>query len=118
MFRLKMGKIGEVYRLNNWDFLRDAFATNPKNTARENIIRALKKTREVHPYNRDAIDTIIETCSLAITQDGFEECINLNREDLSPSFVGPGISPKFEEFLENLDKIAGEWREDAKKHIL
>lgn len=71
------------------------------------------------PIKEDMVIRMINNCGCTISQDGFEVCLLVRREDLTSLFMCEGECPEFEEFLKILDEMVGDIKETiAEKHRL
>lgn len=96
-------------RLKNWDFIKDYFRTSPDLAQR--VLMEIMRRKGVTSIREIRVTDMVRTCSLAATQDGFEACLILSREDLSPQLSGGGVHHQFEDILVELDKEAGQMRQ-------
>jgi hypothetical protein len=107
--------MAKVYHLKHADFIRDMMCFDIE-TAKSIIDDASRKADEKIDPNK--VISAIMNCSCTKSNEGFEACLNVRREEFLPSRQLMS-DPRFEKLLEELDKafdaIKGDW---AEHHVL
>lgn len=107
----------EPYRLKNWEYLRDVICSDPLSF--DQMVEGASETVGVSLMEDIEPHVLLEGCGCVISQDGFESCLNKNREELAMVFREYPESPSFEKFLEALDKEAeGDRLDFGKRHVI
>jgi hypothetical protein len=94
-----------AYHLKNADFIRDVMCFAPK-SARE-MIEVAHMEAQVKEDPELLVKAIMEWCSCTKTEEGFEACLNLHREDFLGRQGRYDEDPKFEKVLQELDAAFG-----------